>query len=357
MKTKSFGLFVVGLAVAALFWAFEQDRRIVNPVDTAFLSSIASCEEKGLSAEGRQCYEDYLIDLLKQEGAEVSVDQMGQFEAGSAIVKTYCHGIAHTLGHAGYEFYGSLQEALSHGDMDCFAGYFHGVIEEALPEAPDYNQAIKDACNGTSQKDGEFRFYQCVHGLGHGVTAYRQYDVLAALADCGLLASSWQQESCWGGVFMENIDSKFVTAMGFERQGSLQDDDTDFWPCLSVTEAYRPPCLRMITARILPKHDRSFAYASQACDGLEVDRYRGLCFESYGRDAAGEALHTELNKMNELCDAAPADVRDTCYETGAAVIATHFANPDKANEICARAGESREACERGKTRIAQSLAG
>jgi hypothetical protein len=156
---------------------------------------------------------------------------------------------------------------------------------------------------------------------------------------------------------MENIDSKFVTAMGFERQGALQDDETDFWPCLSVDEQYRPPCLRMITARILPKHGRSFAYASQACDGLEVDRYRGLCFESYGRDSAGEALHTELTKVNELCDAVPPDVRATCYETGAAVIATHYADPDRVQPVCDKAGEYRDACERGRQRIAQSLAG
>src|SRR3990172_4033186 len=139
-----------------------------------------------------------------------------------------------------------------------FAGYFHGVLEVALPEAPDYTAAVKEACSGTSQKDGEFRFYQCVHGLGHGVTAYRQYDVENALGDCDLLATSWQKKSCWGGVFMENIDSKFAHAMGLEQQGKLIDDGSYFWPCLSVAEGYRPACLRMITARILPKHGRDW---------------------------------------------------------------------------------------------------
>jgi len=49
-------------------------------------------------------------------------------------------------------------------------------------------------------------------------------------------------------------------------------------------------------------------------------------------------------------------MRDTCYETAAAVVATHYADPDKAQPICNLAGQSKEACERGKNRIAQSLA-
>lgn len=320
-------------------------------------AKIGACERLGVSAKGRDCYEDYLTSILKTEGAEAALREMKALEEKSAIVRTYCHGIAHTLGHAGYEFYGTLSEALSHGSMDCFAGYFHGVLEVALPEAADYPAAVKEACSGMSQKDGEFRFYQCVHGLGHGVTAYRQYDIEQALGDCDLLASSWQKESCWGGVFMENIDSKFAHAMGPERQGRLRDDGSDFWPCLSVGEEYRPACLRMITARILPKHGRDWHYTKDACDRLDVSLYRRLCFESYGRDAAGESLSAGLQRANELCDMVPGEMRDTCYETAAAVVATHFADPERAEPICARAGESRNACERGKERIAKSLAG
>lgn len=318
---------------------------------------LSECEQQGLSASGRECYEAYLTHLLQQSGAEKAVSQLGVFEKESPIVKTYCHAIAHNLGHEGYKYYGNAKEALSQGSMDCFAGYFHGVLEIALPEAADYQQAIVDACTGTGGQDGEFRFYQCVHGLGHGVTAYRQYDVEKALSDCDLLASPWQKESCWGGVFMENIDGKFAHAMGLEQQGRLTDDGSDFWPCLSVGEGYRPACLRMITARILPKHGRDWDYTKKACAGLSNDSYRRSCFESYGRDAAGESLSAGLDRVNTLCDAAPADMRDTCYETAAAVVATHYADPTKADPICVKAKEYRSACEAGAKRIAESLAG
>jgi len=354
----SIPLFFLGLSVLVLGVALQKDRaEQVPPADGVFLSSLPDCEKKGSQADGRKCYEEYLIELLKTQGADVAIPQMGRFETGSPTVKVYCHGIAHTLGHAGYEHYGSLSEALSHGTMDCFAGYFHGAIEVALPEAEDYSVMVRDACSGMSGRDGEFKFYQCVHGLGHGVTSFRQYDVEGALADCDLLHTAWQRESCWGGVFMENIDSKFVTAMGYERQGRLQDDESDFWPCLSVAEGYRPPCLRMITARILPKHNRDFSYAREACDNLTNQTYRTYCFESYGRDAAGDGLHSELSLVNRLCDAAPGDVQETCYETAAAVVATHYADPERAQPICDRAGVYQEACERGKKRIANSLAG
>lgn len=205
------------------------------------------CEQLGSNQKGRACYEDYLTDLLKKEGAEVAVRKLGVLERSSPVVKRFRHALAHTLGHAGFAHYGSLAEALSHGTMDCFAGYFHGATEVALPAAPDYSRAVKETCTGTSNRDGEFRFYQCVHGLGHGVTAFRQYDVLAALADCQVLQSVWQKEICWGGVFMENIDAKFAHAMGQKRQGRLQDDGSDFWPCLSVPEEYRSACFENVS--------------------------------------------------------------------------------------------------------------
>jgi hypothetical protein len=355
IPTKLVGLLAT-LAIAGSAYIYLRVGAVIPP-SHGEAEPIAACEELGVTAAGRKCYEEALTAILVAEGADRAVALLSPLEQASPIVKTYCHGIAHVLGHAGFAHYGSMKDALSHGTMDCFAGYFHGVLEVALPEAPEYATAIKEACAGTSQRDGEFKFYQCVHGLGHGVTAFRQYDVEEALSDCDLLSTDWQRTSCHGGVFMENIDIKLSHAMGAVRQGRLQDDGSDFWPCLAVAAGYRVACLRMITARILPAHSHNWQYAATACDGLTNPVYRSACFESYGRDAAGEALHTSLSRVNELCDAAPADVRDTCYQTAAAVIATHYVDPERPKEICERAGEWQEACERGRKDIARSLAG
>ncbi len=66
----------------------------------------------------------------------------------------------------------------------------------------------------------DFIAYQCVHGLGHGLMIYTGYDLPLALATCDKLATSWDQTSCTGGVFMENLQTSYGTTSQW-----LKDDN------------------------------------------------------------------------------------------------------------------------------------
>ena len=47
--------------------------------------------------------------------------------------------------------------------------------------------------------------FQCLHGLGHGLTANAEHDIFRALRLCDALEGDWDRGSCYSGVFMENI--------------------------------------------------------------------------------------------------------------------------------------------------------
>ncbi len=47
--------------------------------------------------------------------------------------------------------------------------------------------------------------FQCVHGIGHGLTMFYAHNSAAGVGGCDLLREHWDRESCYGGAFMENI--------------------------------------------------------------------------------------------------------------------------------------------------------
>jgi hypothetical protein len=252
---------------------------------------VAECESSSNAATNRLCYENYLREILQREGASTALRTLELLENRSPIVRQYCHEIAHTLGHAGLEQYGTLAATLSAGTMACFAGYYHGAIEVALHDKQTYAHTIQSACVGTSGLAAE----QCLHGLGHGILRSRQYDLELALPDCDLLAEE-QRSRCYSGLFMEDRVSKFGHTLISGRAGRIQDDGTDFWPCFSVGEQYRRHCFYYGTARLLYEKRLPLTAAAAACRSLP-EEYRSSCVWGFGKDAAWEGLRAnDLSK-------------------------------------------------------------
>jgi hypothetical protein len=91
------------------------------------------------------------------------------------------------------------------------SGCYHGVIQTYFSSlAGDGGQvgseAVNDLCADYRDSDADrWLLFQCVHGMGHGLTAIHGHHLPSALADCDLLRDAWEREGCYGGVFMESI--------------------------------------------------------------------------------------------------------------------------------------------------------
>src|SRR5581483_6981523 len=121
-----------------------------------------------------------------------------------------CHFPAHRAGHFAYQLYG--QHAFESCPAECQSGCYHGIMEEFFVEegTTDAVNKIQNLCDVISNS---FFKQQCVHGLGHGIMAWTDYNLPEALAICDSLKYSHEEDtadSCATGVFMENIVGAIV---------------------------------------------------------------------------------------------------------------------------------------------------
>ena len=201
---------------------------------------------------------------------------------GGSLVDCHQESYRGTLAYKIYE------TAFQDGNSSCHSGYYHGH-EQLLKEKGTANlpKVINEVCETFPTQFGKF---ECLHGAGHGVMAYDDYDLPKALTTCQLLKDSYSVSSCYGGVFMEHI----VTAQG---SGGSKDHETKWatrdphFPCneIDLNFEIQYQCYQMQTSWMLSLHDYDFNKVAQDCFQARPDMV-DVCFKSFGRDAAGHTL-------------------------------------------------------------------
>jgi plastocyanin len=229
-----------------------------------------------------------------------------------------CHAEAHKVGRVAFELYGQavfgVQDAAS-----CHSGFYHGAMEAFLAKSGTDNlaQKIEAVCQ---QFPTSFGIFECLHGVGHGVMAFENYDLPEALKTCDSLSANWDKNACYGGVFMENI----VAGQG---HGATTGHDTKWlskdphFPCNSVGSDYakRYQCYQMQTSWMLSLNSYDFAKVGRECTKSPADMI-DVCFKSLGRDAAGNSLRDPA-KILKICNSLPnSKYFDTCIEGAVNVI-------------------------------------
>ena len=215
-------------------------------------------------------------------------------------VEADCHPIAHTIGAGGLlHFKGNVGKAFGEGSPVCGSGYYHGLLQWKLAGvSADHVAGVAQAvCSDPSIEVNAFTHYQCVHGLGHGLMLYTRYDLPAALRLCHRLDTDFNQTSCTGGVFMENQQSSY----GIKSKW-LEDDDL-LYPCTIVAKRDKLYCYLLVTSQILPKVGYDWQKTADWCRRSDPG-FVDICFQSYGRDASGNAREN------------PATIRQFCGHAG-----------------------------------------
>ena len=176
---------------------------------------------------------------------------------------------------------------------------------------------------------------------------YTDYDLPRSLRICDGLEGSWDQVSCTGGVFMENISSSYGV-----KSRWLKDDDL-IYPCNAVAERHKVYCYLMVTSRILPAVGYDFARTAAFCRRSER-AWVGTCYESLGRDASGQSRQDPA-RIAAICRLARAGEGD-CLYGAARDITSNYASPSRAGELCRNApARHRERCFVGIGTIVGSL--
>ena len=185
--------------------------------------------------------------------------------------------------------------------------------------------AANRVCDDEEIRRVGFVYYQCVHGLGHGLMLHTGYDLPKSLRVCDALKAEFDQVSCTGGVFMENANASYGTTSQW-----LKDDDL-IYPCNEVATRHKYYCYLLVTSRILPAVGGSLERTAEVCRQSE-EGWVEECFESFGRDASGIAKQNG-DEIVPLCRLAGANEID-CIYGAARDIANNDADGERAARFC-----------------------
>ena len=253
------------------------------PAPTGFKPNrvlLASCKT-GESA----CYLQAFGNLAYHEGPKKALALLRQKIATDPPIESNCHPIAHTIGAGALlRYHGNVGKAFGEGDPTCGSGYYHGLLQWKLAGVRPNKVAsvARTVCSERSIRANAYDYYQCVHGLGHGLMLYTRYDLPDALDLCHQLATSYDSVSCTGGVFMENQQSSYGIQSKY-----LKKDDL-LYPCDVVKNQDKLYCYLLVTSYILPQVGYDWKKAADWCRKSDAN-YVQYCFQSYGRDASGSA--------------------------------------------------------------------
>jgi len=277
-----------------------------------------------------ECIIEYLGDPSYTENSSIvlaSLDGILEFYQNSTY---YCHPEAHHLGMFLYDYLGDLPQALSIADQRCGGSLYHGIIQkffmrEFLNGINPNNIDLQQICPTNNEEEYSLERWQCLHGVGHGLTYAYNYDVFSAVSRCEEFDQRIDELSCSKGVFMEHV-GKF-----HKLQGKSFDDVDLFFPCNSVDEKFAAPCYHYQTHYLLIKlksEEKVFA----ECDKIQPTKFVQHCYYGMGRTAAGKALQ-KIEDGIEFCKIGRVDYQSYCF-TGLLLTLVNNGGVDKGFEYC-----------------------
>ncbi|HEX6038983.1 hypothetical protein [Longimicrobium sp.] len=274
----------------------------------------------------RQCTEQNLVALVGQAGIGRAMEVLDTLMRVDAGVRTYGHELAHGMGIAAYTGPQTMHAAFAACPAGEGAGCHHGVVQGYFLDL-----VSQGRMPGTAELDAlcephrpnTFLYGQCGHGMGHGLMAVYQNHVPRTLRACDQASDPYIRESCYSGIFMENIvlvthphnttgghgatqgrhgaddahaghgdahgghgasaDHGSVDHGTADEPWQPLDRDDPLYPCSVVGEQYQPACYVMQTGAMLYLNGGSVTDAGHACEGAP-QRMMPICFGSLGRD-------------------------------------------------------------------------
>lgn len=329
----------------------ESAKEVADPVqamrvkDNTNSNSAPDADCLDSASQDFDCYDTHYAALTKEQGAQSAFADLRVRYPGNPYIQSQCHPIAHVIGRAAADKYASVSEAYTQGDSFCWSGYYHGVLEGIVARIGKDNviaQFNNICADIPGQVSYSFDYYNCVHGLGHGVMAMTDNELFSSLKLCDNLTGAWEQASCWSGAFMENVivDNKY-------HFSKYLKPDQPLYPCNAVEEKYKNTCYLMQTSYMLKITGENFSKVFELCGTVE-ESYRATCYQSLGRDASGHSIsnvdstksacnlgkdfeqksnciigavkdfisyhHSDL-QARELCNAIDPQIKDVCLST------------------------------------------
>jgi hypothetical protein len=326
------------------------------------------------ATEAMGCYDAGLLVSLKEGGIAEAMDVLQRLSAMDEDVKRDGHMYAHSLGLAAYSGAATVGSTFRQCLPAFQSGCYHGVIQAYFAELTGTggedaltDDAINDLCQDyRDSPDGDWLLFQCVHGMGHGLSQVTHHELKQTLAQCDRLREKWERQGCYGGAFMENIMEAVAphhsvgrpgqemdhSAMGhMAGMGSMEgmegmegmehmdhaehaahggassemqhasaeaapapkliDPADPLYPCSALPDQYLNACYQMQTSVILHLNHGNIPAAARTCDRVGTD-HRAQCYQSLGRDVSAYTLQ-DFDRAASLCSSGDPIYQPWCH--------------------------------------------
>ncbi|WP_419943243.1 hypothetical protein [Candidatus Palauibacter sp.] len=300
--------------------------------------------------EKQACYERHLLDELDRAGVGPALEMLETVAVRDLSVEAQGHVYTHAIGIEAYSPETPFEEVFSECTVLFQSGCYHGVVQSHFiaSGAADAEQVVEVCAPFEREPVDRWILFQCLHGLGHGLTMFYGHHLPMALEGCDSLTNDWNRESCYGGVFMENVvnatdphhpASELLPGEGEGGDGAEEGHGTrgahdhaamamteaveplepwealraedPHYPCSVLDERYLRACYMMQTSAMLWHNEGDIGGAATSC--LDApEGWRFLCFVSLGRDISGRTVLDPDNGLDE-CGKSPEEFREWCY--------------------------------------------
>jgi hypothetical protein len=278
---------------------------------TSELPSVEALKLCLAGANSAACLDRIFRDVLKTHTTRSALQVIQRFELQDPEVRRDCHPIVHAIGRETFRIKGNVHDSFSACDQTCHSGCYHGSVERFLrgedihsqverhPSQAELKQKAAAACD--SDVPVRLRF-QCLHGLGHALMFFSRYKLAPSLEACDALPEEWSRQSCYGGVFMENVSSSTPELR------DLSPNDYHY-PCNTIDAKYRGECYVMQTSRMTEMG----LSASRLFDECQKSgEYELPCTVSIGRDLSNDVRIGQTRPTAQKCESVASERRLAC---------------------------------------------
>jgi len=316
--------------------------------DSVALASLIRSTCRPVAQKG-ECYERYLAVPAAAGRVKVAMGALGSLASSEANVARSGHQYAHAIGSAAGKPHSDIAATFTQCSESFQSGCYHGLIQAWFAGldtlgAADANELC--APFRKSEADRWIRF-QCVHGMGHGLTMLYNHDLPRGLAGCDLLREWWDRHSCYSGAFMENVVnvsmphhrattnsvdrtagsapaehnhdemagmSHDMAGMHHENAASTfkpVDPADQHYPCSKLPERYLAACYEMQTSVMLLNNHGDIAGAARSCDTAPTTMIT-ICYASLGRDISSYSAQSHKDAIR-MCSLGTERYQPWCY--------------------------------------------
>ncbi len=338
-------------------------KNIASLADLDSISAARAIQQKCANVVGRiTCYQLNLTPVAsagKVRMAMGTLDELGKMDES---VRRDGHVLAHAIGIAAGKRSRDITASFPQCSESFQSGCYHGIIQAYFSGLDSIGATETNAlCQPFRQNPADrWMRFQCVHGMGHGLTMLYGHELPRGLAGCDLLTDDWDRHSCYGGAFMENIvnvqmphhpaselannsasDHVHDSMEGMEGMAGMAHTSPTFkpldpanplYPCSALPDRYLTACYEMQTSVMLYENHGDIASAARSCDTAPV-KMRATCYVSLGRDVSSYSgqNHAEAIRM---CSLGTEKYQPWCYYGLVKNIIDLNARPDDGMAMC-----------------------